>query len=133
MDDLIPLFVKIGLSEQKAKDTAKNKKLAPTLETVINEANVRDGCDKDVGILLYSLATGASKTPVEHLSFITKKIMNGDLKTTDQISGKHFFFFKLRQSNMLISIQNFILAAIKFSESGFKEEDFDAATGVGKF
>lgn len=34
---------------------------------------------------------------------------------------------------MLISIQNFILAAIKFSESGFKEEDFDAATGVGKF
>ncbi|KAL7327307.1 Glutaminyl-tRNA synthetase, variant 2 [Mucor circinelloides] len=108
MDDLIPLFVKIGLSEQKAKDTAKNKKLAPTLETVINEANVRDGCDKDVGILLYTLATAAAKAPVEHLSFITKKIMSGDLKTTDQIS-----------------------AAIKFSESGFKEEDFDAATGVG--
>lgn len=88
MDDLIPLFVKIGLSEQKAKDTAKNKKLAPTLETVINEANVREGCDKDVGILLYTLATAAAKAPVEHLSFITKKIMNGDLKTTDQISGK---------------------------------------------
>lgn len=88
MDDLIPLFVKIGLSEQKAKDTAKNKKLAPTLETVINEANVRDGCDKDVGILLYTLATAAAKAPVEQLPFITKKIMNGDLKTTDQITGK---------------------------------------------
>ncbi|CEP15816.1 hypothetical protein [Parasitella parasitica] len=102
MDDLIPLFVKIGLSEQKAKDTAKNKKLAPKLETVINVANVGDGCDKDVGILLYTLAAGASKTSAEHLSFITKKIMDGDLKTVDQISG-----------------------------NGFNPEEFDAATGVG--
>lgn len=95
MDDLIPLFVKIGLSEQKAKDTAKNKKLAPTLEKVIDEANVREsGCEKDVGILLYSLATTVTKGALDHLPFITKKIMNGDLKTTDQISGKiNIFFF----------------------------------------
>jgi glutaminyl-tRNA synthetase len=89
MDDLIPLFVKIGLSEQKAKDTAKNKKLAPTLEKVIDEAHVREsGCDKDVGILLYSLATTVTKGALEHLAFITSKIMKGDLKTTDQVSGK---------------------------------------------
>ncbi|OBZ89246.1 putative glutamine--tRNA ligase [Choanephora cucurbitarum] len=109
MEDLVPLFVKIGLSEQKAKDTAKNKKLAPTLEKVIDEAQVRDsGCDKDIGILLYTLATTASKGTQEHLGFIVKKIMNGDLKTTDQIS-----------------------AANKFCDAGFKEEEFDAATGVG--
>lgn len=89
MDDLIPLFVKIGLSEQKAKDTAKNKKLAPTLEKVIDDANVREsGCDKDVGILLYSLATTVTKGATEHIPFIVGKIMNGDLKTTDQVSGK---------------------------------------------
>lgn len=90
MDELIPIFVKIGLSEQKAKDTAKNKKLAPTLEKVIDEANVRDaGCDKDVGILLYSLATTVTKGAIEHIPFIVSKIMNGDLKTTDQVSGKN--------------------------------------------
>ncbi|KAG2214000.1 hypothetical protein INT47_001271 [Mucor saturninus] len=109
MDELIPLFVKIGLSEQKAKDTAKNKKLAPTLETVIDEAKVRDsGCDKDIGILLYSLATTVTKGATEHIPFIVSKIMNGDLKTTDQVS-----------------------AAIKFSEEDFDAEKFDAATGVG--
>ncbi|KAI7895721.1 tRNA synthetases class I, catalytic domain-containing protein [Mucor mucedo] len=109
MDELVPLFVKIGLSEQKAKDTAKNKKLAPTLETVIDEAKVRDsGCDKDIGILLYSLATTVTKGATEHIPFIVSKIMNGDLKTTDQVS-----------------------AAIKFSEEDFDAEKFDAATGVG--
>ncbi|CAO3655315.1 unnamed protein product [Mucor hiemalis] len=109
MDNLIPLFVKIGLSEQKAKDTAKNKKLAPTLEKVIDNANVREsGCDKDVGILLYSLATTVTKGATEHIPFIVGKIMNGDLKTTDQVS-----------------------AAIKYCEEDFKADGFDAATGVG--
>ncbi|KAG1149971.1 hypothetical protein G6F37_000921 [Rhizopus arrhizus] len=109
MEDLIPIFTKIGLSEQKAKDTAKNKKLAPTLETVINEAQVREtGCEKEKGILLYNLASTVTKDALTHLGFIVKKIMVGDLKTTDQVQ-----------------------AAIKFSEEGFKEEEFDAATGVG--
>ncbi|GAA5799872.1 tRNA synthetases class I, catalytic domain-containing protein [Helicostylum pulchrum] len=109
MDELIPLFVKIGLSEQKAKDTAKNKKLAPTLETVIDEAKVRDsGCEKEVGILLYSLATTVTKGATEHIPFIVSKIMKGDLKTTDQVS-----------------------AAIKFCEEGFNADQFDVATGVG--
>ncbi|KAI8993384.1 tRNA synthetases class I, catalytic domain-containing protein [Pilobolus umbonatus] len=109
MDELVPLFVKIGLSEQKAKDTAKNKKLAPLLETIIKEAKVADtGCNKDTGVLLYSLATTATKNTLPHLPFIIKKINSGDLKTTDQVS-----------------------AAIKFSEEGFNEKDFDKATGVG--
>lgn len=104
MDDLIPLFVKIGLSEQKAKDTAKNKKLAPTLEKVIDEAHVREsGCGKDVGILLYSLATTITKGALEHLSFITSKIMKGDLKTTDQVSGKNT---SQRTRQFLLDIDN---------------------------
>jgi hypothetical protein len=90
MDDLIPVFMKIGLSEQKAKDTAKNKKLAPTLESVIDEANVRDsGCNKDVGNLLYNLASTITKEAQPHRTFIVKKITNGDLKTTDQVGGKY--------------------------------------------
>jgi glutaminyl-tRNA synthetase len=89
MEELVPIFVKIGLSEQKAKDTAKNKKLAPTLEAVIDEAEVRDsGCDKDLGILLYTLASTITKDAAPHRKFMVSKIVKGDLKTTDQVSGK---------------------------------------------
>ena len=89
MDDLVPIFVKIGLSEQKAKDTAKNKKLAPSLEAVIDEAKVRDsGCDKETGNLLYQLASTISKDALPHRAFIVNKIIAGDLKTADQVSGK---------------------------------------------
>ncbi|KAI8880043.1 glutaminyl-tRNA synthetase [Backusella circina FSU 941] len=109
MEELVPIFVKIGLSEQKAKDTAKNKKLAPTLEAVIDEAEVREsGCDKDLGILLYTLASTITKDAAPHRKFLVSKIVKSDLKTTDQVS-----------------------AAIKFCEDDFKEEDFDKATGVG--
>ncbi|KAL0097960.1 tRNA synthetases class I, catalytic domain-containing protein [Phycomyces blakesleeanus] len=111
MDPLVELFVKIGLSEQKAKDTAKNKKLSPTLESVIDDANVRaNGCDKDLGILLYQLATTITKDAAQHRAYIVNKIVKGDLKTTDQVT-----------------------AAIKYADNvqTINEADFNEASGVG--
>jgi hypothetical protein len=35
--DLVSLFEKVGMSTQKAQETAANKKLATTFETLINE------------------------------------------------------------------------------------------------
>ncbi|KAI9314291.1 tRNA synthetases class I, catalytic domain-containing protein [Dichotomocladium elegans] len=106
------IFVKIGLSEQKAKDTAKNKKLAPLLEAVIDDAKVRDtGCDKERGNLLYHLASTITKDALPHRAYIVSKIMNGDLKTSDQVT-----------------------AAIKFtedSETPINQDAFNEATGVG--
>ncbi|CAO3639672.1 unnamed protein product [Cunninghamella blakesleeana] len=111
MEELIPIFISIGLSEQKAKESAKNKKLAPTLETVINEAKVREtGCEKDLGNLLYNLASTLTKDAQPHLSFLVNKVINGDLKTTDQIA-----------------------AGIKFVEDieSIDEMAFNEASGVG--
>lgn len=88
MDDLIPLFVKVGLTEQKAKDTVKNKKLAPTFERVINEAGGADGCSKETGNLLYFLASKITKDAEPHLPFLAKKIASGDLRSTEQVSGE---------------------------------------------
>lgn len=88
MDDLIPLFVKVGLTEQKAKDTVKNKKLAPTFERVILESGSVDGCSKETGNLLYFLASKITKDAEVHLPFLSRKIASGDLKTTEQVSGK---------------------------------------------
>ena len=36
-DELVPLFMKIGMVEQKAKETAKNKVLSKTLSSVVQE------------------------------------------------------------------------------------------------
>jgi len=88
-NELINLFQSIGLTEQRAKDTAKNKKLAPTLQTTIVEAGVTEtGCDKTVGSLLYTLASTITKNANAHLGYIARAIINKKLKTADQVAGK---------------------------------------------
>ncbi|KAH9272791.1 glutamine-tRNA ligase [Batrachochytrium salamandrivorans] len=110
--DLADLFVKIGLSDAKAKETAANKKLAPTLQLVITEADVPSkGVDKALGALLYALASTATKPSLPHLPFLAKAIAAGDLTSSDQVS-----------------------AAIKFAEKAGSSIDpvaFNEACGVG--
>ncbi|KAL1914930.1 uncharacterized protein VTP21DRAFT_7846 [Calcarisporiella thermophila] len=112
MDDLVELFQKVGLSEQKAKETAKNKKLAPNLRDAIAEAGFTEtGCDKPKGVLLYTLASTITKEALPHLAYIARAIRDDRLQTADQVS-----------------------AAIKFAaQSGPTIEDgsFDEACGVG--
>jgi len=40
-NDVIPLFMKIGLTEQRAKETAKNEALSQTLKEVILQVPMR--------------------------------------------------------------------------------------------
>ncbi|KAI9591226.1 tRNA synthetases class I, catalytic domain-containing protein [Syncephalis fuscata] len=113
-DDTIALFQKIGLTEQKAKETAKNKKLAPQLEHVIHVAGFTADstieCDRAVGTLLYTLASTASGDATAHLDFLAKEIAAKQLLTTDQVA-----------------------AAIKYADD-HKEivrADYELAAGVG--
>src|SRR5579871_62896 len=88
-DNLVNLFQSIGLTEQRAKDTVKNKRLAPTLQTTIAEAGISDtGCDKATGALLYTLASTITKDASAHLGYIARAITDKRLKTSDQVSGK---------------------------------------------
>ncbi|RIA92996.1 tRNA synthetases class I, catalytic domain-containing protein [Glomus cerebriforme] len=111
-NELVNLFQSIGLTEQRAKDTAKNKKLAPTLRTTIAEAGVsKTGCDKATGSLLYTLASTITKDANAHLGYITRAITDKKLKTAEQVA-----------------------AAIKFAENAGDEivdADFENACGVG--
>ncbi|KAJ1340152.1 glutamine-tRNA ligase [Batrachochytrium salamandrivorans] len=106
--DLADLFVKIGLSDAKAKETAANKKLAPTLQLADVPSK---GVDKALGALLYALASTATKPSLPHLPFLAKAIAAGDLTSSDQVS-----------------------AAIKFAEKAGSSIDpvaFNEACGVG--
>ena len=88
-NELVELFQSIGFTEQRAKETAKNKKLAPTLQTTIAEAGVSEtGCDKATGALLYTLASTITKNATAHLDYIARAIIDKKLKTADQVAGR---------------------------------------------
>ncbi|KAI9145547.1 tRNA synthetases class I, catalytic domain-containing protein [Paraphysoderma sedebokerense] len=98
-DDLVQLFTKIGLSEKKAKETVSNKKLAPTLKSVIDHANVTSSSNdipKPIGNLLYVLASTVTKNATPHLEFLTKEILAEKLKSSDQVSAAIKFFESVR-------------------------------------
>ncbi|KAJ3402867.1 hypothetical protein HDV05_008195, partial [Chytridiales sp. JEL 0842] len=105
--ELEQLFVKIGLSDKKAKETAANKKLSGCLEIVIKASGATDST---FGALLYTLASTITKDAIPHLDYLSKAIASKRLKTNDQIS-----------------------AAIKFAEGAKDKIDdskFDEACGV---
>ncbi|KAJ3108430.1 hypothetical protein HDU97_001137 [Phlyctochytrium planicorne] len=104
-------FVKFGLSEQKAKETAANKKLSVNLDEVLDEIGV-DIAAK-FSALLYTVASTITKDARPHMIFVAKAVVSEKLKSTDQVS-----------------------AAIKFLESikegsAVPEKVFDDACGVG--
>ncbi|KAK7499971.1 hypothetical protein BaRGS_00008819 [Batillaria attramentaria] len=87
--DLVEAFVSIGLSEQKAKETLKNEQLAKFLKDIIQEAEkCGDGevHNKEVGKLLYQLATKIKSQIRSHWRLITRYIaqkkINSELQLT---------------------------------------------------
>jgi len=67
-DDLVEEFIKIGLSEQKAKETVKNKNLSKNLKIVIDEGRkIGNDISGNRGILLYHVA---SRTKLQIFHFV---------------------------------------------------------------
>ncbi|KAJ1916219.1 Glutaminyl-tRNA synthetase [Tieghemiomyces parasiticus] len=112
MDDLVPLFTRIGLSEQKAKETAKNKKLAPTLAAAIEAAGFASGeVPETIGKMLYRLASTITPPALPHLDHLAQAVGDGRLTTNEQVD-----------------------AAIKFSATQDPTVDtaaFERACGIG--
>ncbi|KAF9109356.1 hypothetical protein BGX27_007703 [Mortierella sp. AM989] len=87
-ENLVALFQNIGLTEGKAKETAKNKNLAPTLERVINTAGFQDKpSEKSTGALLYHLASTITPAAAPHIDYIAEAIRDSKLTTSDQVSA----------------------------------------------
>ncbi|KAJ3331045.1 hypothetical protein HDU76_004212 [Blyttiomyces sp. JEL0837] len=105
----VELFKSIGFNDQKAKETAGNKKLCGYLEAAIKEAGATDDT---FGPQLYALALGINAKSLPHLGYVAKAIAKSKLKTNDQVA-----------------------AALKFVESvkdgSIDEAAFDKACGVG--
>ncbi|KXS19659.1 glutaminyl-tRNA synthetase [Gonapodya prolifera JEL478] len=85
--ELASLFVKIGLTEPKAKETASNKKIGPALKDLITLVGFEDGAEKSKGVLLYTLASTVTPEAQKHIAYIARAIADGRIASTDQLAA----------------------------------------------
>lgn len=81
----LELFVSLGLSEAKAKETLKNKNLTTSLKSVINEFSKTNQPLANYGTLLYHLASKLKNQDSNHICLIVKYISENKLDTTQRI------------------------------------------------
>jgi len=88
-DHLIPVFVSIGLSEQKAKETLKNEYVTSNLEECVEEArrHSKDAINKTVGNLLYTLSTKIKNQVRQHLTLVARYISEGKIDTDVRLTA----------------------------------------------
>ncbi|KAI0772040.1 glutaminyl-tRNA synthetase [Trametes elegans] len=85
--ELIELFKKIGLTQSKAAEAAKSPKSAGTLRNIIESHDlVNKTLDDKQAVLLAALAVQGSKLGDAERSYAVNAILDGRLKTTDQVS-----------------------------------------------
>lgn len=81
---VVELFVKAGLTEQKAKETLKNKTLSAAFTEAIKVASSFVEVDKSIGNLLYQIASKVKD--VSHLNVLSEYIAKKDLKNEIQLT-----------------------------------------------
>ncbi|KAF4601983.1 hypothetical protein EYR40_005184 [Pleurotus pulmonarius] len=114
-DPLIALFKSIGLNQAKAAEAAKSPKAAAILKDIIEKhALATTSLDDKQASLFVALASAISKASdvgEQETSYIVARILDGKLKSVDQVS-----------------------VAVKYVESHrvpINDVDFDAQCGVG--
>lgn len=99
MSDL-ELFMSIGLSEAKAKETIKNKNLTASLKAVIDEFLKTDKTLANYGTLLYHLASKLKNQDFKHICLLVKYISENKLDTTQRIDHGLEFLRSLISENI---------------------------------
>ena len=87
-DQLIEEFKSIGLSEAKAKDTAKNANLSKNLDDAIKGAKQDVGeISSAQGMLLYHIASKIKPQIRDHLLFLSKYVAENKLNTEARVNA----------------------------------------------
>ncbi|KAF7991819.1 hypothetical protein HCN44_010620 [Aphidius gifuensis] len=106
MGDDIKLFMSIGLSEQKAKETLKNVQVTKNLKSAITAANKNDGeISQETGILLYHLASKIKQQILDKIELIVDYIVAKKLDSTLRVDAA--LNYLLTNVNKTINIQEF--------------------------
>ena len=128
------LFKSIGLTDSKAAEAAKSAKSAAILKELIeSDATVAAGVEEKKANLIVSLSSSLSKAGnvgAQERDFVLAKILDGSLKTVDQVSGEPY-----RCCFPSIHCSRLYSAAVKYAETHnipIDEAEFDKECGVGK-
>lgn len=92
-DNAVELFIKIGLDERTARNTVANNKVTNNLLAVIHEAGVTDGCSRNIGNLLYTVATKFPANALVHRPILAEYVVSSKIKTPAQLDAALAFFF----------------------------------------
>ncbi|VVC36997.1 Hypothetical protein CINCED_3A023917 [Cinara cedri] len=103
----IELFMSIGFSETKTKETLKNKNLTTSLKTVINEFLKTNKPLSNYGSLLYHLASKLKNHDSKHICLIVKYISENKLDTTQRIDcGLEFLRSSISENINITEFEN---------------------------
>ncbi|KAJ5077171.1 glutamine--tRNA ligase [Anaeramoeba ignava] len=98
MEETKKRFLSIGLVEKEVEKILKNSSLTQTLTQVLDSANIKEGCEKSIGLMLYKVATFKfPKIPQveERRIFVASYIGNGKIKTSPQLNEALNYLKKL--------------------------------------
>ena len=104
-EDDVKLFQSIGLSEQKAKETLKNKQVSNNLKLAVTEATKYGTVTPEIGILLYHLASKIKHQIADKLPFVAKCITEKKLDTTQRVDAA--LSFLLSHVKETVDVSNF--------------------------
>lgn len=109
-EELVALFRNVGLTEKKAADIARNKKVSDSFVVILKEGNISDSSatdDKKL-TLLQSLAVeskNAGEEPIAKRDLVTAAILDGRLKTNLQVS-EAFHYILANGENATVAAMN---------------------------
>ena len=86
--ELTELFEKVGLTNKAATDLVRQPKSAAPFKALVDEFNLSSSTlDEKVAATLVKLSGGMSKLGPAEKGYAVERIVAGDIKTPDQVSG----------------------------------------------
>jgi len=89
IETLAAKFETIGLNQAKAKDAAKSPKIAEPLNHIVETFNLSERSinDKQASLLVHFAPPSSKLAGDQEREYIVDKIIDGKLKSTDQVNG----------------------------------------------
>lgn len=113
-DDTLAKFIKLGLSEQKSKETIKNVNVTKNLLTALEGVDLSK-LPEGAGMLLYQLAAKIKPQVVDRISFIAPYVVTQKLDTVQRVD----------------SALEYVLTLAQKKEATVNAADFEKFCGVG--
>lgn len=93
--ELVELFTKVGLTYKASTDLVRQPKSATPFKALVEDFQLaNESHDEKTASNLVKLSAGCAKLEQGEKGYAVQKILNGDLKTADQVAGEPARFLR---------------------------------------